>query len=101
MNGVTVLVGTAEHPAIVAPARVNVAEPATLVVATMVAGLVAEDPGTSPLPPLKTTVGTVVVAEAVPTPNATTLPRAKDPMASMDMTLFIMILLLLLVATTS
>jgi hypothetical protein len=74
---------------------VNVTAPATLVVATIVAGLVALDPGNSPLPPLKTMVGVVVVAEADPTPNTTTLPRAKDPMASIDMILFIVILLLL------
>jgi hypothetical protein len=91
---VTELVATAEQPAIVTPPSVNVTEPATLVVATIVAGFVALDPGTVPFPPLKTTVVAVVVAEADPTPNTTTLPRAKDPMASVDMIFFIVILLL-------
>jgi hypothetical protein len=39
-------------------------------------------------------VGVVVDAEADPTPNVMTLPRARDPMASIDMILFILILLI-------
>jgi hypothetical protein len=94
-KGVTVEVATEEQPVMVVPLRVNVTAPATLVVATMVAGLAAVDPGNSPFPPLKTMVGVVVAAEAEPTPNVMTLPRARDPMTSIDMILFILILLLL------
>jgi hypothetical protein len=64
---------------------VNVTAPATLVVAAS-GGVV---PGNVPLAPLRTTVGIVVVAEAEPTPKVMTLPRARDPMASTDMILFI------------
>jgi hypothetical protein len=90
-NGVTVDVATDEQPAMVAPARVKVTAPATLVVAT--SGGV--EPGNVPFAPLRTTVGVVVAAEADPTPNVMTLPRARDPMTSIDMILFILILLLL------
>jgi hypothetical protein len=91
MKGVTVDVATDEQPLMVVPPKVNVTAPATLVVAT--SGGV--DPGNSPLAPLNTTVGVVVAAEAAPTPNVMTLPRARDPMASNDMILFILFLLLL------
>jgi hypothetical protein len=88
---VTVDVATDEQPAMVVPPSVNVTAPATLVVAA-IGGV---EPGNVPLAPLNTTVGVVVAAEADPTPNVMTLPRAKDPMASIDMILFILILLLL------
>ena len=91
MKGVTVDVATAEQPAMVAPPKVNVTAPATLVVATM-GGV---EPGKVPLAPLKTMVGVVVAAEAEPTPNVMTLPRANDPIAMIDMILFMMILLFL------
>jgi hypothetical protein len=91
MNGVTVDVATDEQPAMVAPPTENVTDPATLVVATR-GGVV---PGNVPLAPLKTTVGVVVAAEADPTPKATTLPSASDPMASIDIILFMVILLFL------
>jgi hypothetical protein len=91
MKGVTVEVATDVHPAMVAPPTVKVTAPATLVVATR-GGV---EPGTVPLAPLKTTVGVVVAAEADPTPKVMTLPRANDPMASIEMILFILILLLL------
>src|ERR1700690_4655591 len=81
MNGVTVVVATAEHPAMVVPPSVKVTAPATLVVATM-GGV---EPGNVPLAPLNTMVGVVVAAEAEPTPNVMILPRARDPMASIDM----------------
>jgi hypothetical protein len=90
-KGVTVDVATDEQPAMVVPPKVKVTAPATLVVAAM-GGV---DPGNVPLAPLSTTVGVVVAAEADPTPKAMTLPRANDPMASTDMILFILILLLL------
>jgi hypothetical protein len=91
MNGVTVVVATAVQPATVAPAKVNVTAPATLVVAT-IGGVV---PGNVPLAPLSTMVGVVTAAEADVTPKVMTLPRAKDPMTSIDMILFILILLFL------
>jgi hypothetical protein len=91
MNGVTVVVATAEQPATVAPPSVNVTAPATLVVAT-IGGV---EPGNVPLAPLRTMVGVVTAAEAVATPNVMTLPRAKDPMTSIDMILFIVLLLFL------
>jgi hypothetical protein len=90
MNGVAVLVATDEQPVIVVPPRVKVTDPATLVVATMVAGLFAVDPGNSPLPPLNTTVGVVVAAEADPTLKKMTLPMARDPTAINDMSFFMM-----------
>jgi hypothetical protein len=85
MNGVTVDVATAEQPVMVVPPSVNVTAPATLVVAT-IGGV---EPGNVPLAPLNTMVGVVVDAEADPTPNVMTLPRARDPMASIDIILFI------------
>jgi hypothetical protein len=85
MKGVTVDVATAEQPVMVVPPSVNVTAPATLVVAT-IGGV---EPGNVPLAPLNTMVGVVVDAEADPTPNVMTLPRARDPMASIDMILFI------------
>src|ERR1039458_7777792 len=90
MKGVTVDVATAEQPVMVVPPSVNVTAPATLVVAT-IGGV---EPGNVPLAPLNTMVGVVVDAEADPTPNVMTLPRARDPMASIDMILFILILLI-------
>src|SRR5450631_351171 len=69
-NGVTVDVATDEQPAMVAPAKVKVTAPATLVVAT-IGGVV---PGSVPFAPLNTMVGVVVAAEAEPTPNVMTLP---------------------------
>ena len=74
-------VATDEQPMMVVPPRVNVTAPATLVVATMVAGEAVVDPGNIPLAPLNTTVGVVAAAEAELTPNVMTLPRARDPMA--------------------
>jgi hypothetical protein len=91
MKGVTLDVATDEQPAMVVPPNVNVTAPATLVVATR-GGV---DPGNVPLAPLNTTVDAVVVAEADPTPKVITLPRASDPMTSIDMILFILILLFL------
>jgi hypothetical protein len=91
IKGVTVVVATDEQPAMVVPPKVNVTAPATLVVATR-GGV---DPGNVPLAPLKTIVGVVVAAEADTAPNVMTLPRARDPMASIDMILFILILLIL------
>jgi hypothetical protein len=91
MKGVTVVVATDEQPAMAVPPNVKETAPATLVVAT--SGGV--EPGKVPLAPLNTMVGVVVAAEAVPTPNVMILPRARDPMASIDMILFILILLLL------
>ena len=84
-KGATSDVATEEQPVMVVPPTLNVTAPATLVVATM-GGVV---PGKVPAPPLSTTVGVVVAAEAVPTPNATTLPRAMAPTAASDMNLFI------------
>jgi hypothetical protein len=91
MKGVTVVVATAEQPAMVAPPKVKVTAPATLVVAT-IGGV---EPGNVPLAPLNTTVGVVVAAEADTAPKVMTLPRANDPMAMIDMILFMMILLFL------
>jgi hypothetical protein len=85
MKGVTVDVATDEQPAMAVPPSVKLTAPATLVVATM-GGV---EPGNVPLAPLNTMVGVVVDAEADPTPNVMTLPRARDPMASIDMILFI------------
>jgi hypothetical protein len=90
-NGVTVVVATDVQPAMLAPPRVKVTAPATLVVAT--SGGV--EPGNVALAPLNTTVGVVVAAEAVAAPNVMRLPRARDPTTIIDMTLFIVILLLL------
>jgi hypothetical protein len=91
MKGVAVEVAIDEQPVMVAPPTLNVTEPATLVVATK-GGVV---PGNSPAAPLNTTVGVVWATEAVPTPNATTLPRAMAPVTTIDIILFISILLLL------
>jgi hypothetical protein len=85
IKGVTVDVATDEQPAMAVPPSVKLTAPATLVVATM-GGV---EPGNVPLAPLNTMVGVVVDAEADPTPNVMTLPRARDPMASIDMILFI------------
>jgi hypothetical protein len=85
MKGVTVDVATDEQPAMAVPPSVKLTAPATLVVATM-GGV---EPGNVPLAPLNTMVGVVVDAEADPTPNVMTLPRARDPMASIDIILFI------------
>jgi hypothetical protein len=90
-KGATVVVATPEQPLIVAPAAVNVTEPATLVVATK-GGVV---PGNVPAAPLKTTVGVACAAEATPAPIAMTLPREMAPAATIDVILFISILLLL------
>src|ERR1700722_18662898 len=84
-NGVTVEVATDVQPAMVVPPTLNVTAPATLVVAAR-GGVV---PGKVPLAPLKTTVDVATAAEADPTPKVMTLPRANDPMASIDMILFI------------
>src|ERR1700722_14403093 len=81
MNGVTVETATDALPAAVAPAKVNLTAPATLVVATN--GRVV--PGNVPLAPLNTMVGVLTAAEADVTPKVMTLPRAKDPMTSIDM----------------
>jgi hypothetical protein len=88
-KGVVVEVATDEQPAMVAPPRVNVTAPATLVVAVIVAGLAALDPGTIPAPPFKVMVGVVVAAEAEPTPNVMTLPSTIAPTARADVNLFI------------
>jgi len=72
-------------------ATLNVTEPATLVVATK-GGVV---PGNSPAAPLNTTVGVVWGAEAVPTPNAYDAAQAMAPVTTIDIILFISILLLL------
>jgi hypothetical protein len=61
----------------------------------VVATIGGVEPGNVPLAPLRTIVGAVTAAEAEPIPNVMTLPRAKDPMASTDMILFILILLFL------
>jgi hypothetical protein len=95
-KGVTVEVATDEQPAIAVPPTLNVTAPATLVVATR-GGV---EPGKVPLAPLKTTVGVVVAAEADPTPTAMPPPRVNAPIASIDMILFIVILLTWL-STTS
>src|ERR1700722_10225796 len=84
-NGVTVEVATDVQPAMVVPPTLNVTAPATLVVAAR-GGVV---PGKVPLAPLKTTVDVATAAEADPTTKVMTMHRAKDPMASIDMILFI------------
>jgi hypothetical protein len=68
---------------------VNVTAPATLVVAVMVAGLAALDPGTIPAPPFNVMVGVVVAAEADPTPKVMTPPRAMAPTVMIEMIRFI------------
>jgi hypothetical protein len=95
VNGATVADATDEQPAMVVPPRVNVTAPATLVVATMVAGEAVVEPGNVPFAPLNTMVGVVVAAEADATPNVMKLPRARDPTTIIDMILFMVNLLLL------
>ena len=81
----------------VAPPRVNVTSPATLVVATS-GGVV---PGNVAFAPLNTTVGVVVAAEAVPTLNTATPPRAMAPTASTEMNRFTIELSCLMVGGTT
>jgi hypothetical protein len=77
----------------VTPPRLNVTAPATLVVATMVAGEDAVDPGTIPFPPLKTMVGAVVAALADVVAMTVIPPKASSPDTASAMKRFISILL--------
>jgi hypothetical protein len=93
-NGVTVVVATASQPVITTPTALNLTAPAVLAVATIIAGL---SPKTV-LPPESTSVGVVAADAGVP-PTTAPPTSAMAPIATLEMNLFIYLLLLLLVYT--